>query len=116
MMKQFRRPFLAWFVSLLALFAFLNLPDFHGSKVHRIGFPCPIAEWVEMGDYRSETEFYLSAIFMNIALAVGISAVIALVCGLARAYSQGKKNEIAKVVDSGEEKNEKEKTMTDGSE
>jgi hypothetical protein len=85
--KPFRRTFFAWFISLLGLFVILNLLDLHGSKVHRMGFPFPIVEWVEIGDWHSETEFHPSVIGVNAALALGIAGVIALVCATARALS-----------------------------
>jgi hypothetical protein len=82
----FRRTFFVWFASCLALFIALNLAGFvlHGSKVHAIGFPCAVVEWIEIGEYRSETDFRPSAIAVNIAVALGISATLALVCATAR--------------------------------
>jgi hypothetical protein len=71
-MLLFRRTFFVWFSTLLAICAFLNLYDRHGSKVHRIGFPCTIAEWVEIAEYRSETDFLPSAIPINVAASVAV--------------------------------------------
>jgi hypothetical protein len=84
----FRRTFLGWFASCLVLFVALNLAGFvlHGSKVHAIGFPSAVVEWIEIGEYRSETEFRPSAIAINIAVALGVSATLALVCATARRF------------------------------
>jgi hypothetical protein len=94
-MKRFRRTFIVWFASLMILFVVLNFPDWHGSKVHRIGFPYPIVEWLEIGDWHSETEFHPSGITVNAALSIGISGLIALVCATARVCS---KNEEKRMV------------------
>ena len=101
-MTEFRRTFAVWFVSLIALFVALNLLGFvpHDGKGHSIGVPCQIAEWETIGEYRSETRFYASSIFTNVAVSVGISAAIALVCALAHArHSSVGKGVIARTTD-----------------
>jgi hypothetical protein len=85
---QFRRTFGVWFCSLMALFMALNLVGVfpHNGKVHRIGFPCATVEWIQIGEYRGETEFRPSAIVMNVAVSLGVSAGLAFICASARAH------------------------------
>lgn len=90
---MFRRTFVLWFASLIGLFTALNLAGFvvHGSKQHSIGYPFSIVNWVEIGEYASEKSFTPSAILENAVVAVGTSAVLAVVCAAARSYQAYRK-------------------------
>jgi hypothetical protein len=90
---RFRRAFLGWFAPLMTLFVVLNLLGSHGSKQHTVGFPCVIAWWIEIEEYRSATEFAPSSIFINAVVALAVSAMLALVCALARARYSSKRKE-----------------------
>jgi hypothetical protein len=90
-MTQFRRAFALWFATFIAIFLALNLAGFalHGTKGHHVGFPCAIAEWIEVGEYR-ESNFYPDAILIDAFIATAISALVAIVCAASRARHNAK--------------------------
>lgn len=53
----------------MTLFVAANLAGLvlHGTKRYTVGFPCPVAEWIVIGEYR-ESNFYPSSIFICVML------------------------------------------------
>jgi hypothetical protein len=89
-MTMLWRAFTVWFASLMALFLAINLAGFllcgvGEGKRWVAGFPCLIAEWIILGEYR-ESHFYPSSIFINTAISVMVSATLAWLCASSRAY------------------------------
>ncbi len=79
--KEFRRAFVVWFASFMALFIAANLAGFvlRGGKRYAIGFPCAIAEWIVIGEYR-DSNFYPLSIFIDAVVCAAVSVILARLC------------------------------------
>jgi hypothetical protein len=91
-MAGFRQLFNRWFVSLLAVFVVLNLLGLfvHGTKRSAVGFPCVVVEIIAIGEHR-ESNFHPWSIPINVAVGVGVSGLVALVCAASRAHYNSEK-------------------------
>ena len=85
-MSEPLRAFLGWASALMGLFIAINVLTLlpHDGKVHRWEWPFPVAEWIEIGECRSETESCPEAILCDILAGAAFSVTVAAICGLAR--------------------------------
>ena len=90
---MFHRVFVVWFGCLMSVFFVLNLAGFAQHEMGEgkrwtAGFPCQIAEWTRLGDYR-KFNFYPWSILWNALICVLVSAALAYFCASARSAKQG---------------------------